>query len=274
MDTDAGMGRLRRIAHNVGWLVGGKAVGGLLSLVYLALVARALGIEGFGTFALIFTYGQAVINIVQFQSWQLVIRMGAIHLAANRVDRLARLIRFSALIDLVSAFASAAIGYAAAGMAGHILGWSDDETHLAGLFGLSLIVVLRATPTGILRLLDRFDLLTTAELITPAVRFVGAAIVAFWMPGIGAFLAVWVLSDLLTSIILWQLAARALAERKIVPSGGWPRGVMGENPGLWRFAWTSNAGASINLVWQQLGTLAIGATAGAGSAGGRKRFRL
>ena len=68
---------MSRLIRNIGWLLSGRGVNAVLSLVYLALATRTLGIEGFGYFALIVAMGQTVTGLANFQTWQFVIRWGA-----------------------------------------------------------------------------------------------------------------------------------------------------------------------------------------------------
>jgi len=260
-----------RMSRNVGWLLGGKALGALLSLFYLAVAARLLGPYQFGIFAIVLSFGQAIANLVQFQSSQLIIRFGAAHLQARTPSRFTSLVRFSTLLDIVSAALSAVIGFFSAELFGRLFGWTAEVVAPAQWFSLSLMFWLRATPTGVLRLLDRFDQLTIAETLTPVVRFLGALVAILVPPSIGIFLIIWALSEALASLLLWMFARSALLQEGVAMSLGLPRQVAIENPGLWRFAFASNLTASTNLVWQQLGTLAVGGVVGAAAAGG---FRI
>lgn len=271
MSARSSSGLFARLLRNTGWLAGSKFAGAALSIVYLALAARTLGAAGFGAFAMVVAYGQAVANLVQFQSWQLVIRFGAGHLADGRPDRMEALLRFGTWLDLASAVLSALAGFTGVWLLTGVLGWTADTAWAAQLFSLSLIGWLRATPTGVLRLLDQFDRLSWAETLTPVIRFAGAIPAALFAGTIETFLAIWALSEIAASLLLWWMAARGLARRGISLRPDWPHGVTGDNPQLWRFAWMSNATGSVNLIWQQLGTLAVGGSMGEAAAGG---FRL
>ena len=68
---------MRRLMRNIGWLLGGRGVNAVLSLVYLALATRTLGIDNFGYFALIIALGQTVTGLANFQTWQFVVRWGS-----------------------------------------------------------------------------------------------------------------------------------------------------------------------------------------------------
>ncbi len=54
---------MKRLWQNIGWLLGGRGFNAVMSLVYLAIATRTLGLEGFGYFAIIIALGQTVTEI-------------------------------------------------------------------------------------------------------------------------------------------------------------------------------------------------------------------
>ena len=259
-----------RMARNIGWLAGSRGFVGILSIAYLAIAARALGPRGFGEFVLVLTYGQLIANLVQFQSWKGVIRFGALHLAKGRQGRLARLFGFTATLDTLSAFVGAAIAAIGVRLAGPLLHWSPDTQTPAAIFGVVILVASGGTPSGMLRLFDRFDLQAYSEAIGPIVRFVGA--IAAWLLGGGilGFLVVWGLAALSQTIAQWIAAIRISGAGLAFGRRAFARALR-ENRRLWRFMLQTNLSNSLGLFWMQLGTLAVGAVAGPVQAGG---FRI
>ena len=67
---------IRRALTNTGWLMGARGINAVLSLGYLALATRALGLEGFGKFVLAVSFAQAITGLASFQTWQAVVRWG------------------------------------------------------------------------------------------------------------------------------------------------------------------------------------------------------
>lgn len=258
-----------RIARNTGWLLGGRGVGGVLSLVYLAVAARTLGPSTFGLFALVLTYGQAIVNLVQFQPWQVVVQYGAGLVERRDSAALAKLVRFCFALDIGSILFGAAVAVIGLHFTSTLLGWSPDVRLRALLFALVVLAAPQSTPTGVLRLLDRYDLATVADTMTPITRFVGAVGAALIAPDLDGFLVAWALSEVASATALWFFAIRELRRRHMHPFASWSlAGVTVENPGLWRFAWLSNLGATVSMVWLQIGTLAVGWIGGAAVAGG------
>lgn len=258
------------MGKNVAWLLGGRGFTGITSLAYLAIAARTMGPHNFGEFTLVLVYGQMIANLAQFQSWQGVIRYGTIHMAEGREDRLSRLLGFSASLDIGSAILGALLAMVGTFAAGAFLDWSQAEQIRAALFGAGLVLAINATPTGMLRLHDRFDLLTYAQSVAPAVRLIGTIIAWAASDGIGAFLAVWAAAMLFQSVAIW--AAAIIATRQRLDFGvAAGRQAVAENPGIWRFMFITNLSSTCGLMWEQIGTLAVGGAAGATAAGG---FRI
>lgn len=259
-----------KLPRNIGWLLGGKGFGGLISLFYLAAAARALGPTRFGIFALVLTYAQLVANLVQFQSWKGVIRFGSIHIAASQSERLARLLGFTAVLDWTAAIVGAAIAAGGVLLVAPLFSWGRDVEHYAALFAAALLLTTGATPSGMLRLFDRFDLLAYAEASAPIVRLVGAVAVWAMGGGIAAFLAVWVFSAMVQTIVTWAAAVRIHRAHLAINRQTF-RLVLKENPDLWKFMWQASLSSSLGFIWMQAGVLAVGAFAGPVMAGG---FRL
>lgn len=259
-----------RMGRNIAWLLGGRGFSGAVSTLYLAVAARALGPHGFGLFTLVLAYGQAIANFVQFQSWQGVIRYGAAHLAAGRTDRLRRLLGFTATLDLGSALLGAVLAVAGVAVVAPWLGWNHAEQVRAGLFGAALLLSTGATPNGMMRLSDRFDLITYTEAVGPAVRLGGAVIAWLLGYGIDGFLVVWAAAALIETAGDWLIATIVVRMRIEVGRAAFAQAVA-ENPRIWRFMLLVNASMSLSMLWTQLGVLAVGGAAGASAAGG---FRL
>jgi O-antigen/teichoic acid export membrane protein len=259
-----------RMGRNVGWLLGGRGFQAVASLAYLAAAAHGLGPAGFGVFTLILTYGQGIANLAQFQSWQAVIRYGSIHLADGQEGRLARLLGFTATVDIASALIGAGLAVACSHAMTLAMGWDPAQQTRTALFGGALLLSIGGTPSGMLRLHDRFGQLAFCEAVGPLVRLIGS-VVAFASHGsLDAYLAVWASAALLQSAMQWVVALYLPGQRPILGRTAF-REAVAENRRLWRFMIQTNLSASLSLIWTQIGTLAVGGVAGATAAGG---FRL
>jgi O-antigen/teichoic acid export membrane protein len=211
-----------------------------------------------------------IANLVQFQSWKGVIRYGAIHNANGRSGRLARLFGFTTALDAFAILAGSIIAIAGVPLVGPWLNWPAHEQFLAALFAVALLLSTSGTPSGILRLFDRFDLLASTEALIPVIRLAGA--LAAWAAGGGVvtFLIVWGASGLGQTLTQW---CAAIAIHRTGFSFGWTgfRRALRENRRVLRFMILTNLSGSLSLFWMQLGTLSVGGVTGPAEAGG---FRI
>jgi O-antigen/teichoic acid export membrane protein len=102
IDTPIRQG-FRRTFANLGWLLSSRGTSALLSLAYLGLATRALGVQHFGQFSLILSAAQAIAVLVGTQTWQIIVRYGLPHMAVRADDRLVRLVRGTMILDAASA---------------------------------------------------------------------------------------------------------------------------------------------------------------------------
>jgi len=250
----------------VGWLLAGKGVGAVLSLVYLGLTARMLGAVEFGQFTLILSTGQAIAAFIGFQTWQVVIRYGMAHLKEGHHDRLARLVAFCTALDLAAAAVGCVIATASVLLLGPRLGWSPGLSRAALAFCFVMLLSVRSTAVGVLRLYDRFGLGAVADSTTSIVRFIGCIVVVATHVSVLGFLVAWAAAEVVTTIVYWVFARRIAAPLGIPAlRGGWR--AAADNPGLWHFTWMTNLGSTLNSVSRQFSVIIVGLATGPVAAG-------
>jgi O-antigen/teichoic acid export membrane protein len=256
-----------RILANTGWLLGGKGVGAVLSLAYLAIVTRTLGVADFGRFALVLSAATVIKTITSFDSWQIVVRYGQTHLATGNGNALNRVLRFCILIDLASAAVGGAIAAFIILAFGRLLELPPGMGLTAWLFCMVMMITIRSSPTGILRLFDRFDSAALAETMIPVGRMIGAVAALWLMPSITGFLIAWGVAELLCALAYWGLALREGRGR----IGQWTVGraldARAENPGIIGFLTATNLQTSLSSMGQQVAVLVVGLFVGPVGAG-------
>ncbi len=255
-----------RIFRNAGALLGGKAAGGLLSLAYLAIAARALGPTEMGYLAIAGAYAFAAAGVARFQSWQAIIHFGTPMVESGDVGQLRTLLRFTVRLDFASAMVSVAVALAFVNPAAKALEWPSHAMPWIYLYCCAVPFLIAATPTGVLRLFDCFNLLGWQQLSTPSIRFVGALFAWATDSGLAVFLAVWIFSGVFDGAVLWWLGWRELKRRNIVPdivdrpTAPAPRAWLG-------YMIKSNLAAIFDVARNGLPMLIIGATLGGAASG-------
>lgn len=250
---------MKRIFRNIGWLLGSRGVNAAFSLVYLALATRMLGLEGFGRFALLIVLAQGVAGLASFNTWQAVVRWG------SEEGHAATAAGFALALDLTSVAFGSFLALAAAWTAPYWLPLPPELRPLIFAMCMACLLAIRSTPTGVLRLHDRYDLATLAEAALPATRAVGAAIAAVAAPSIAGFVAAWAVAELVCAVAHWLLARKFVPLKlsdislKRLPAG---------RQRVWQFIFATNFSRSLAVTGKQVLMLLVGAFGGAALAGG------
>ena len=249
---------MKRLFQNLGWLLGGRATNAILSLVYLALATRTLGLESFGQFAIIVAMGQIVTGVANFQTWQFVVRWGA------GDDGPRQATGFAIALDLLSVVAGTAMAAVLVWTAQFWLPLPDDL--LWATFGYCVISLLaiRSTPIGLLRLRFAFARATAAEAVQPIVRAAGAALAAVLMPTVLGFLIVWAVAEIAVAASVWFAALR---KDRVDPGSIDLRTIPQNHPDAWTFVLSTNMSGTLIVAGKQLMILLVGAIGGEALAG-------
>ncbi|WP_337997449.1 lipopolysaccharide biosynthesis protein [Oleispirillum naphthae] len=255
--------------RNLAFLVGGKSVSGVLGLVYLTLAVRALGVEAYGQLALIYAFALTVSTVVKFQTWQPILHYGTPALQEGRVADFHRLVRFTVGLDVASSVAGAALAVGGIWLVGPRIGLPEAILPQASAFGASLLFMVTATPNGLLRLFDRFDLLLVEDNVEAVIRLAGSLLLFLIGGGLTGFLAVWALSVVGSGTVCAALAWRELRRRVArVPAADLKASSLTMGfPGMWGFVWSTNINSSLKLLRGHFATLIVGALLGTAEAG-------
>jgi O-antigen/teichoic acid export membrane protein len=262
-DATAGAG-LRRVGVNAGWLLGARGFQAVLGIAYLAIATRTLGLADFGRFTLIVAIGQGISAVVGFQTWQFVVRYGTRAQVAGDLSGVDRIIGFAALLDGAAAIVGTVLALLAILLLGPLLELPRDLYGSAFGFSFAILIAVRSTPIGVLRLDQRFRDAALADSVSPVMRAAGAALAAALLPSVTGFLCAWAVAELTTAGAYWgaALQKRGLA---LAPEG--LKRLAREEPSLWRFVFLTNLSSTLTLTTKQFTLIVVGAFGGPAAAG-------
>lgn len=250
---------MKRLMRNIGWLLGGRGVNAVLSIVYLALATRTLGIDAFGYFALIVALGQTVTGLANFQTWQFVVRWGSDPEGPGEATG------FAIALDMLSVLLGTVLAAGLVWTAKIWLPLPDDLLWVAFGYCMVSLLAIRSTPTGLLRLRFAYGKATAAEAIQPVIRAIGAILAVFFMPSVLGFILAWAAAEVAVAAALWFVAAK---QERIDFSQISLRNIPRDHPDAWRFVWSTNMSGSLAVGGKQVMILLVGAIGGEAFAGG------
>jgi O-antigen/teichoic acid export membrane protein len=255
----------RSLLKNSSYLGASRVVTAICGIATIALAGRALGLLLFGILVLIDSYANAVSGIAKFQSWQLIVRYGGQGVARGDPEHFKVATGFAFSLDLVSGIAGMLVAVALLPLISSWVGISSQYLWLAMFYCTLLPTMGSATPSGVLRVLDRFDLISMGGTATPIVRVVLATAAFVGGGSLPVYVAIWYASDLFGDLYMWFLAWREL-KRTGHLEGIRPTLKPAVLPGAWRFAIDVNLAASIEAVWGPIGRVVVGGLLGPAGA--------
>lgn len=252
-----------RMRRNAGVILGGRAVGGVLNLAAAAVAVRAVGLEAFGVVALLQAYVRMIAGLLRFESWAAVTRYGTALFDDGATDDLRRLLGFTLRLDAIAFALSVAIAAAAAPLIAGWFDWPEGVARLAPWYALTIVFITGATPTGFLRLVDRFRVLAEQHALNAVLRLAGA--VALFLAGGGAvaLALVWGAAAVVSGGYMLRVAWAEARRRDLAPRfrGGW-RELSQGFPGIWRFMGVTNATSIVETVMSHASVLIVGGVLG------------
>lgn len=254
----------RSLLKNSSYLAVSRVVAAIAQFAILALTAHGLGLLLFGALILIDSYARAVSGIAKFQSWQLIVRYGGKALLGEHEDFQAST-GFAFALDAISGVGGMLIAVALLPFVAPWVGIPGDQLWLAMFYCTLLPTMAAATPTGVLRALDRFDQISWADTVTPISRLIVVLIVYFSGGTFVAYVVAWYATNLLGDLYDWFLAWRELHRRGLL-EGIRPTLRPDTLPGAWKFAIHVNLTASVQAAWGPIARLVVGGLLGAAGA--------
>ena len=251
----------RSLLKNSGYLGISKIVAAIAGIATLAMAGRGLGVLMFGTLILIHSYAKAASGLSKFESWQLIVRYGGQSLAEGHTQEFKTSTGFAFALDVVSGIAGMILAVAVLPFVAHWFGITDENLWLAMLYCTLLPTMSAATPTGVLRSLDRFDLISWQGTVSPIARVILVTFAFISGAPFAAYVAIWYVTDLAGDLFLWFLGLRELRRRGLL-EGIRPTLKPTTLPGAWRFAIHVNLTASVLAAWTPVSRLVVGGLLG------------
>ncbi|MBR0558489.1 lipopolysaccharide biosynthesis protein [Neokomagataea anthophila] len=270
-------GGVRRVMKNLGVLLGGRAVNAPLSLVHIWLATHLLGSYGFGLIAMMYAFARTIGDVVDFQSWQTVLQYGLRPLTDGNKREFQRIVSFSLFLDIIGGVAGLLIGVGISAFAMKSLGWPPEIHRIGILYCGSILFMAAATPTGLLRVFNRYDLLAVQGTIATIIRVIGTASMLLTGASVAILAAVWFLAEVIAWGTISVMALKEMTRRNLHTGfshafGGVMRDLAHRRfsehyPRLWRFVFSTNLNSTLALAFGHIGTLVVGAFVGPASAG-------
>jgi O-antigen/teichoic acid export membrane protein len=264
---------LRRVLKNFGVVIRGRGIGAVFSVAATGLMANALPVAEFGLVVLVHTYVMVVRGLLNFRTFEAIVRFGIPLGDAGDERGLRSLLRSTMIIDVAAALLAMIGGMVAVPLAGHFLQWDSDMVTWAGVYCLVILATANGTPNGILRIYNRFDALGIQLTVGPALRFL--LVSAAWAADASMQIFILAWGSAFAGGHLYMFV-RGMKELKIqMGTSLWTgfrwREIHERQAEFWKFIGVVYWQTNIDLLPKHVSTLMAGALLGPAAAG---LFRL
>ncbi len=241
---------VRRVVKNSGYLFSATGISAAISMLQGILVARLLGVAGFGVLGAITTFTSVVNKFASFRMGELVIKYVGQYTEAGDKPRAAAVFKAAALVEFVASLFAFGLIWLLAPLGAKYFAKDPALADWFVIYGLIVIAnLISESSVGLLQIFDRFRRMAVLNVFQSLVTL---AIIAFVYVTNGGFLGI--LLAYLTGKVIGALGitAAALIEATRHWGSGWwrtPLGVLREKRGeLAHFAISTNISASLSLI--------------------------
>lgn len=152
-----GQGFWARLFRNATTALVGTGGAQAIGLVTLAILVQSLGVTQYAFFVLGQQYMTIVDSLVNFQSWQAVIKFGADAKTKGDERRLFADLKLGLAMDFVTALVGTFLAVLVLGLVGGFMQWGPEVMLAAFVFSLEIAFHIEGSSIGILRLFDKFN---------------------------------------------------------------------------------------------------------------------
>lgn len=260
----------RKLFRNAGILLSGDVVSKLFGLVSLALTARALGPEQFGILVLVQTYAEIMGRLTSFQAWQGLIKYGAEALERNQTEAFKGFVKIGTLLDVGSGIAGTILAVCAASWVGRRLNWDEETVRMAVCYSFILLLNLTGTPTGIIRLFDKFKLFALQKTASAAIKLIAVGAAYLNESGLWTYVVIWMVTEIFNYVLLLFMGHFLLYQKGF---GQWWRKRTPNWRPFFSFTWWTNLSSTLDIPVKQLDVFIVSAVVSLEGVGIYKIFK-
>lgn len=202
--------RNNRLVNNFAILLSGEGIISLMSMLSLAIIIKAIGLELNGVILSIQTYCLLLNNIFAFKSFQALIKYVSVAIEKKEDSKIKSYILQSYVLDIISVIISVVVGYVFLNIYARFMHWNTDVIFYCKLYLIASLFQIQGTPTGILRTFNKFNYITYNNIFVSIIKFVLYVIGLFMGFGFGYFILVEIINYILPNIILNVLSYKTL----------------------------------------------------------------
>jgi O-antigen/teichoic acid export membrane protein len=254
---------LDRIQKAFKVLLSGTLILSFMGVVNTLMIAKDIGSELFGVFAILTSYSLIIDKLVNFQSWQGFIKYSTGYINDTNdiidIDGIHRVTNSCFILDLITALLGFIIGIMLLPYLISYFSWDeviDLDVRALYFFMFSMLFKFSSFSLGIFRIFDRHNLQIKSNFYAILIRSIVISTLYFYDSKIEYYLVTWAITESLLNLTLTINALKYL-NKKSGRAFSFRNGLV-KNNNLYKFvAWT-NLSSIIDLPAKELDVMLVG----------------
>ena len=145
------------------WAFFGDASASAITFIISIILIKIIGSESYGILILAQSYMNIMDVIINIQSWRSTIQYGQKSLVEGNIKEFHSYIKLGCIMDTSTAILCFIISILLPNLIGGFLHWSNEMIVCSKIFSITIISHFAGTPTAILRLFDKYNLVALSK---------------------------------------------------------------------------------------------------------------
>lgn len=250
-------------------LLSGTLIVSVLGFISTALIARSLGSDIFGIFAIMTSLTLIIDKLINFQTWQGLIHFGAKYLSNNNeiIDEIKfkKTVNSFFMLDIITSILGFLFSILIISYIYNYFSWPPEYWNYIIIYLFSLLFKFSSFSLGIYRLFNKHYLQMKISTLVTIIRLVLILFLYYYESTLGFYLIAWALTEVILNITL-TVNAFKIIKSKYIKKNQFSVGIN-KKMELFRFSFWTNVAGIVDLPAKELDTLIVGFLAGDKEAG-------
>lgn len=232
----------------------GESGSAVMNVFTTMAIIWAIGDTANGVFVVAQSYMYIVDGLINFQSWQAVIKYGSECIENKDYSGLRAIIKTGMIVDMITALVGTIAAIVIIPAVGYYMEWDNEIKLCCFVFSLEIFFHFSGASVGVLRLFNKFNLVAIQKNVVAALKLIGVLIfLLFDLHDLIQLVIVCVCADIVGHIMLTVMSLNTLQKSdnmsikemlKAPVKSVWKK--------FWGFAFWTNLTSSVDIPVKQL----------------------
>lgn len=204
-----------KLVKNFSFAAIGEGGASFINLLVVVLLIKLIGNDGYGVLILAQSYMLIIDTIINLQCWKSMIKFGEKAYKNNDFNSLMGYIKLGTILDIGTAILGAIIGFFLTDLIGYIFSWESSLVLSAKIFSIVILFHFSGTPTAVLRMENKFNLVSFQKIISAVIKVITLLIFYLIEKKISIIngVVIYAITDIIGHIILVMLTLNLLQKK-------------------------------------------------------------